>query len=345
MKISIADAIQRTVEHREIFHDEMLHVMRQIMSGELTQAQIAGFVMGLRVKKETIGEISAAAQVMREFATKVEVAEDEHLVDTCGTGGDSAHTFNVSTASAIVAAAAGAKVAKHMGRSVSSSSGSADVLEAMGANIALTPQQVGEAIREVGLGFMFAPSHHAAMKYAAPVRKELGVRTIFNLLGPLTNPAGAKNQIMGVFHPDLVGIQVRVLQRLGSRHVMTVHGLDGLDEISISGETMIGELVGGEILEYTVHPAQFGLAIYDRRAIQVSTVQESKEMILAVLEDQAGPALNIVLLNAGATVYVAGVAKSLEAGIECARNAIEKGEARAKLDQYIAFSLRHKEKL
>ena len=342
MKISIAEAIQRTVEHREIFHDEMLHVMRQIMSGELTQAQIAGFIMGLRVKKETIGEISAAAQVMREFATKVDAGDDEHLVDTCGTGGDSAHTFNVSTASAIVAAAAGVKVAKHMGRSVSSSSGSADVLEALGANIALTPQQVGDAIKEVGLGFMFAPSHHAAMKYAAPVRKELGVRTIFNLLGPLTNPAGAKNQIMGVFHPDLVGIQVRVLQRLGSKHVMTVHGMDGLDEISISGDTMIGELLNGEILEYTIHPSKFGLAIYDRRAIQVSTVQESKEMILAVLEDQAGPALNIVLLNAGATIYVAGVAGSVEAGIDLARKAITSGAARAKLGQYIAFAARHK---
>ncbi len=344
MKISIADAIQRTVEHREIFHDEMLHVMRQIMSGELTQAQIAGFVMGLRVKKETIGEIAAAAQVMREFATKVEVGSDKHLVDTCGTGGDSAHTFNVSTAAAIVAAAAGARVAKHMGRSVSSSSGSADVLEAMGANIALTPAQVASAIDEVGLGFMFAPSHHSAMKYAAPVRKELGVRTIFNLLGPLTNPAGAKNQVMGVFHPDLVGIQVRVLQRLGSRHVMTVHGLDGLDEISISGETMIGELVKGDILEYTVHPSQFGFEIYDRRAIQVSTVQESKEMILAVLENQAGPALNIVLLNAGATIYVAGLAKSLETGIESARKALASGKARAKLNEYVAFAARHKAK-
>jgi len=342
MKISIAEAIQRTVEHREIFHDEMLHVMRQIMSGELTQAQIAGFVMGLRVKKETIGEISAAAQVMREFATKVDAGDDARLVDTCGTGGDSAHTFNISTASAIVAAAAGAKVAKHMGRSVSSSSGSADVLEALGANIALNPQQVGEAIREVGLGFMFAPSHHAAMKYAAPVRKELGVRTIFNLLGPLTNPAGARNQVMGVFHPDLVGIQVRVLQRLGSRHVMTVHGLDGLDEISISGETMIGELVNGEIHEYRVHPSQFGLAVFDRRAIQVGTVQESKEMILAVLENQPGPALNIVALNAGATIYAAGVADSLEAGIETAKTAIAKGEARAKLAQYVDFAARHK---
>ena len=240
MKISIADAIQRTVEHREVFHDEMLHVMRQIMGGELTQAQIAGFVIGLRVKKETVGEIAAAAQVMREFATRVAVVDDAGLVDTCGTGGDSAHTFNISTASAIVAAAAGAKVAKHMGRSVSSSSGSADVLEAIGAVIALSPQAVARAIEEIGLGFMFAPSHHAAMKYAAPVRKELGVRTIFNLLGPLTNPAGARNQVMGVFHPDLVGIQVRVLQRLGSRHVMVVHGRDGLDEISISGETLVG---------------------------------------------------------------------------------------------------------
>jgi anthranilate phosphoribosyltransferase len=344
MKISIADAIQRTVEHREIFHDEMLHVMRQIMSGELTQAQIAGFIMGLRVKKETIGEIAAAAQVMREFATKVEAGSDDRLVDTCGTGGDSAHTFNVSTAAAIVASSAGAKVAKHMGRSVSSSSGSADVLEAMGANIALTPEQVGKAIQEVGLGFMFAPSHHAAMKYAAPVRKELGVRTIFNLLGPLTNPAGARNQVMGVFHPDLVGIQVRVMQRLGSRHVMTVHGLDGLDEISISGETLVGELVRGEILEYKVHPSQFGLEIYDRRAIQVSTVQESKEMILSVLENQAGPALNIVLLNAGATIYVAGVAKALEEGVELARKAVAKGAARAKLEDYIAFAAKHKVK-
>lgn len=343
MNISISEAIQRTVEHREIFHDEMLHVMRQIMRGELTPAQIAGFVIGLRVKKETIGEIAAAAQVMREFATKVEV-DDTNLVDTCGTGGDSAHTFNVSTAAAIVAAAAGARVAKHMGRSVSSSSGSADVLEALGANIALSPTQVGQAIGELGLGFMFAPGHHAAMKYAAPVRKELGVRTIFNLLGPLTNPANAKNQVMGVFHPDLVGIQVRVLQRLGSRHVMTVHGLDGLDEISISGETLIGELSKGEVREYTVHPSQFGLALFDRRAIQVSTVQESKEMILAVLENQPGPALNIVLLNAGATIYVSGVAASLEAGIESARKVIADGAARAKLDAYVAFSLRHKEK-
>jgi anthranilate phosphoribosyltransferase len=254
-QITVAEAIQRTVEHREVFHDEMLHIMRQIMRGELTPAQIAGFIMGLRVKKETIGEIAAAAQVMRELATPVELKDERHLVDTCGTGGDAAHTFNISTCAAFVAAAAGARVAKHMGRSVSSSSGSAEVLEAFGAHIGLTPAQTAQSIDKLGLGFMFAPAHHAAMKYAAPVRKELGVRTIFNILGPLTNPAGAKQQLLGVFHPDLVGIQVRVLQRLGSKHVMVVYGLDGLDEISISGPTMIGELVGGEINEYNFHPS------------------------------------------------------------------------------------------
>jgi anthranilate phosphoribosyltransferase len=337
-QITVAEAIQRTVEHREVFHDEMLHVMRQIMRGELTPAQIGGFIVGLRVKKETIGEIAAAAQVMREFATAVKVDDAKHLVDTCGTGGDAAHTFNVSTASAFVAAAAGARVAKHMGRSVSSASGSAEVLEALGANIGLSPEQTGQAINTLGLGFMFAPAHHAAMKHAAPVRKDLGVRTIFNILGPLTNPAGAANQIMGVFHPDLVGIQVRVLQRLGSKHVMTVFGLEGLDEISISGETMVGELVNGEIREYTIHPQQFGIELYDRRAIQVNTVDESRQMILAVLEGQPGPAQNIVLLNAGAAIYVSGVAESLQAGIDRARRAIAKGEARAKLDELIAFT-------
>jgi anthranilate phosphoribosyltransferase len=337
-QITIAEAIQRTVEHREVFHDEMLHIMRQIMRGELTPAQIAGFIVGLRVKKETIGEIAAAAQVMRELATPVEVADDKHLVDTCGTGGDSAHTFNVSTCAAFVAAAAGAKVAKHMGRSVSSSSGSAEVLEALGANIALTPQQTGEALQKLGIGFMFAPAHHAAMKYAAPVRKELGVRTIFNILGPLTNPAGAKNQVMGVFHPDLVGIQVRVLQRLGSRHVMVVYGLDGLDEISISGDTIVGELVNGQINEYLLHPSHFGLELYDRRAIQVHTVEESKAMIQAVLDNQPGPAHNIVALNAGAAIYVAGRAPSLKAGVERASQVIRSGAAKHKLEEFIAFT-------
>jgi anthranilate phosphoribosyltransferase len=337
-QITVAEAIQRTVEHREVFHDEMLHVMRQIMRGELTPAQIAGFIIGLRVKKETIGEIAAAAQVMRELATHVEVEDDKHLVDTCGTGGDSAHTFNVSTCVAFVAAAAGARVAKHMGRSVSSSSGSAEVLEALGAHIALTPEQTGVAINQLGLGFMFAPAHHSAMKYAAPVRKELGVRTLFNILGPLTNPANARNQVMGVFHPDLVGIQVRVLQRLGSRHVMTVYGLDGLDEISISAETMVGELVNGQVNEYNIHPSQFGLELYDRRAIQVHTVEESKEMILAVLGNQPGPANNIVALNAGAAIYVSGLAPSLKDGIARARQVVQSGAARKKLDEFIAFT-------
>jgi anthranilate phosphoribosyltransferase len=311
--------------------------MRQIMRGELTPAQIAGFIIGLRVKKETIGEIAAAAQVMRELATHVEVRDRANLVDTCGTGGDSAHTFNVSTCTAVVAAAAGARVAKHMGRSVSSSSGSAEVLEALGANVNMTPAQTAEAIDKVGLGFMFAPAHHTAMKYAAPVRKELGVRTIFNILGPLTNPAGAENQVMGVFHPDLVGIQVRVLQRLGSRHVMTVYGLDGLDEISVSAETMVGELKDGRIDEYNIHPSHFGLELYDRRAIQVNSAEESKDMILAVLGNQPGPAHNIVALNAGAAIYVSGVAKSHKEGVERARKVVASGDARRKLDEFVAF--------
>jgi anthranilate phosphoribosyltransferase len=337
-QITVAEAIQRTVEHREVFHDEMLHIMRQIMRGELSPAQIAGFIMGLRVKKETIGEIAAAAQVMRELATPVEVKDDTHLVDTCGTGGDGAHTFNISTCAAFVAAAAGAKVAKHMGRSVSSSSGSAEVLEALGAHIGLTPAQAGQALDKLGLGFMFAPAHHAAMRHAAPVRKDLGVRTIFNILGPLTNPAGAKNQVMGVFHSDLVGIQVRVLQRLGARHVMVVYGLDGLDEISISGETLIGELARGEISETTFHPSQLGFELFDRRSIQVNTVDESKAMILAALENQPGPAHNIVALNAGAAIYVAGVAPSFKAGVERAQAAIKSGAAKQKLEDYVAFT-------
>jgi anthranilate phosphoribosyltransferase len=341
-QITIAEAIQRTVEHREVFHDEMLHIMRQIMRGELSPAQIAGFIVGLRVKKETIGEIAAAAQVMRELATPVEVADDRHLVDTCGTGGDAAHTFNVSTCAAFVAAAAGAKVAKHMGRSVSSSSGSAEVLEALGAQINLSPAETGQALEKLGIGFMFAPAHHAAMKYAAPVRKDLGVRTLFNILGPLTNPAGAKQQLLGVFHPDLVGIQVRVLQRLGSRHVMVVYGIDGLDEISISGETMVGELVKGEVNEYMVHPSQFGLELFDRRAIQVNTVEESKAMIQAVLDNQPGPAHNIVAMNAGAAIYVAGLAPNLKAGIERASQAIKSGAAKHKMEEFIAFTQKAK---
>src|SRR5258706_4230502 len=252
-------ALARIIEHREIFHEEMLSLMRQIMSAEVTPTLIAAIITGLRVKKETVGEIAAAAQVMREFATKVPAGGDDRLVDTCGTGGDSAHSFNISTAAAFVAAAAGAKVAKHGGRSVSSKSGSADVLEGLGVNLNLSPAQVAESIRQVGLGFMFAPNHHPAMKYAAPVRKELGMRTILNILGPLTNPAGAPNQLMGVFHADLVGIQARVLKQLGSKHVMVVHGENGLDEISISGPTYVAELKHGFVTEYKIEPPQFGL--------------------------------------------------------------------------------------
>jgi anthranilate phosphoribosyltransferase len=332
------EALSRVIEHREIFHDEMLDLMRQIMGGHMSPVLIAAIITGLRVKKETIGEIAAAAQVMREFATKVEVADDRHLVDTCGTGGDAAHTFNISTAAAFVAAAAGARVAKHGGRSVSSKSGSADLLEALGVNIHLTPQQVAQAIEEVGVGFMFAPNFHGAMKHAAPVRRELGVRTLFNILGPLTNPAGAKHQVLGVFHPDLVGIQARVLQRLGSRHVMVVHGLDGLDEISISAETLVGELKQGEVQEYTITPQQFGIEPCGLEAIRVQDGAQSKQMVLSVLNNHPGPARDIVVLNAGAAIYVAGLSRSLERGVEKAREAIESGAAKAKLDQFVGFS-------
>jgi len=334
------DALTRVIEHREIFHEEMVSLMRQMMSGELSPTLISAIIMGLRVKKETIGEIAAAAQVMREFATKVEVPDHANLLDTCGTGGDSAHTFNISTAAAFVAAAAGAKVAKHGGRSVSSKSGSADVLEALGVNINLTPEQVGRSISEVGLGFMFAPSHHGAMKHAAPVRKELGVRTIFNILGPLTNPAGAKNQVMGVFHPDLVGIQARVLQRLGSRHVMVVYGLEGLDEISVSGETLVGELKDGEVREYRVNPVQFGMQASDLSAIRVTDGAQSREMVLAALDNRAGAARDIVALNAGAAIYVSGLVESHEQGVRKALAVISSGAARRKVQELADFTQR-----
>jgi anthranilate phosphoribosyltransferase len=336
--ITPQQALTRLIEQREIFYDEMLSLMRQIMSGEVTQAQIAGILVGLRVKKETVGEISAAAQVMREFAAKVPVSNRAHLVDTCGTGGDAAHTFNISTASALVAAAAGARVAKHGGRSVSSTCGSADVLEALGVNLGLTPEQVGQCIDRIGIGFMFAPNFHGAMKYAAPVRRELGVRTIFNVLGPLTNPAGAENQVLGVFHPDLVGIQARVLQRLGSRHVLVVHGADGMDEISISDSTFVAELKDNTVTEYTVHPEQFGMATAPLDQLKVGNINEACEKLSSVLDDKAGAPRNIVQLNAGAAIYVAGLAGSLEAGVEKAGQAIASGAAKAKLDQLIALS-------
>lgn len=338
--ITPQQALARLVEQREIFHDEMLSLMRQIMSGELTPVQISGIIMGLRVKKETVGEIAAAAQVMREFAAKVPARNSEHLVDTCGTGGDAAHTFNISTTAAFVAAAAGARVAKHGGRSVSSTSGSADVLEALGVNLDLTPDDVAASIDAIGIGFMFAPKFHGAMKHAAPVRRELGVRTIFNILGPLTNPAGAPHQLLGVFHPDLVGILVRVLQRLGSRHVMVVHGSDGMDEITLAGETMIGELKDGEVTEYTIHPREFGLETCGSEALKVWDATQAKDMLLSVLDDLPGPARDIVLLNAGAAIYVADRAATLGEGIEQAREALRSGAAREKLRQLVAFSHR-----
>ncbi len=336
------EALARVIEHREIFHEEMLSLMRQIMSGEVTPTLIAAIIVGLRVKKETIGEIAAAATVMREFATPVKTADHAHLVDTCGTGGDSAHTFNISTAAAFVTAAAGAKVAKHGGRSVSSKSGSADVLEALGANIALTPEQVAKCIEQIGVGFMFAPAHHGAMKHAAPVRKELGVRTLFNILGPLTNPAGARNQVMGVFHPDLVGIQARVLQRLGSRHVMIVFGLEGLDEISISGETLVAELKDDSVREFTIRPEQFGLAPASIESIRAASGEVSRDLVLAALGNEPGPARDIVALNAGAAIYTAGLAPSHEEGVGRASEVIASGVARKKLDEFVAFTQRLK---
>jgi anthranilate phosphoribosyltransferase len=332
------EALTRVIDHREIFHEEMLSLMRQIMRGEVSATLIAAIIAALRVKKETIGEISAAAQVMREFATQVPVADAPNLIDTCGTGGDAAHTFNISTAAMFVAAAAGAKVAKHGGRSVSSKSGSADVLEALGANINLPPDQVAKSINDVGVGFMFAPNHHSAMKYAAPVRRELGVKTIFNILGPLTNPAGAKQQVMGVFHPDLVGIQARVLQRLGSRRVMIVHGREGLDEISLCGPTMIGELKDNEVREYDVQPSDVGLNACDAAALRVDGIDASKAMLLAALGNKAGPARDIVAFNAGASIYVAGLAESLAEGVKKAQATMASGAARKKLDQFVAHT-------
>jgi len=342
MPITNTEALTRVIDHREIFHDEMLALMRRIMSGEMSPVMIAALSIGLRVKKETIGEIAAAAQVMREFATPVHVADRTHLVDIVGTGGDASHTFNISTASMFVAAAAGARVAKHGGRSVSSTSGSADVMEALGAFIGLQADQVSECLAETGIGFMFAPNHHAAMKHAAPVRKELGVRTLFNILGPLTNPAGAPNQLLGVFHPDLVGIQVRVLQRLGSEHVMVVHGMNGMDEISLSGETLVGELKDGQVTEYVVHPSDFGLPVYDSRVLKVASTQESVQCIQRALANEDGPVRDIVLLNAGAALYCAGVAATLAEGVRRAREAVASGAALAKLSQFVAVTNRYR---
>ena len=337
-KITAQEALLRTIEHREIFHDEMLHIMRMIMGGEMSPVLMAALITGLRVKKETIGEITAAAQVMREFSTKVHVADPTHLLDIVGTGGDGSHTFNISTCSMFVAAAAGARVSKHGGRSVSSKSGSADVMEALGVNINLAPEAIARCIEEVGVGFMFAPNHHPAMKNVAPIRRELGVRTIFNILGPLTNPAGAPNILMGVFHPDLVGIQVRALQRLGAEHALVVYGKDGMDEVSLGAATLVGELKGGEITEYEIHPEDFGMVMASNRGLRVETAEQSKAMLLAVLDNEPGPARDIVVLNAGAALYAAKVAPTMQAGVVQARAALDSGAARARLNQLVALT-------
>ena len=340
-QITPQEALQRTIEHREIFHDEMLHIVRLIMKGDVSPVMMAALITGLRVKKESIGEITAAAQVMREFSTKVHVADKANLVDIVGTGGDGSNTFNISTCSMFVAAAAGAKISKHGGRGVSSKSGSADVLESLGININLSPAAIAQSVAEVGIGFMFAPNHHPAMKNVAPVRKELGLKTIFNILGPLTNPADAPNILMGVFHPDLVGIQVRALQRLGAEHAVVVYGRDGMDEVSLGAATLVGELKDGQVSEYEIHPEDFGMAMASNRALKVETPEQSRSMLLGVLDNDGGAARDIVILNAGAALYAANVADSMLAGVQLARKAIESGAARQKLDQLIAFSQKH----
>lgn len=336
--MTYAEALTALIDRRDLERGQMVLLMRQVMQGELTHAQIAGLVVALRAKGETVEEVAGAASVMRELATRVDVTGVENLVDTCGTGGDAQHTFNVSTTSALVAAAAGAHVAKHGGRSVSSLCGSADVLEALGVDLTLDPAMVAQSIGEVGVGFMFAPSHHSAMRFAAPVRKELGVRTMFNILGPLTNPAGAPNQVMGVFRRELVGLQARVLQALGSRHVMVVHGADGLDEITVTGHTDVAEMRDSTVTEYRLEPAQFGLAISPVSEIQVASVDAARTMLLAVLSNKPGAARDIVALNAGAAIYVSGIAPTLEAGVRKAIDVIASGAARAKLDQLVNFS-------
>ena len=340
MPITPQEALQRTIEHREIFFDEMVELMRQIMRGDVSPVMAAAILTGLRVKKETVGEIAGAAQVMREFSAKVETPDATHFVDIVGTGGDGANTFNISTAAMFVVAAAGAKVAKHGNRSVSSKSGSADVLEALGAEIDLKPQQVARCLDETGLAFLYAPNHHPAMKNVAAVRREMGVRTLFNILGPLTNPAGAPNILMGVFHPDLVGIQARVLQRLGARHALVVWGRDGMDEITLGAATMVAELRDGEVREYEIHPEDFGIAMAASRNLRVDDATESKAMLLEALNDTPGLPREIVALNAGAALYAADVAVTIGDGIALARQALASGAARAKLDAFVKATQR-----
>ena len=336
MSITNLDALSRTIDHREIFHDEMLALVRRIMSGEMSPVMMAALLVGLRVKKETIGELTAAAQVMREFSTKVDVADRTHLVDIVGTGGDGSHTFNISTCSMFVAAAAGARISKHGNRSVSSKSGSADVLEALGVPLTLAPAAIAQCIADTGIGFMFAPNHHPAMKNVAAVRKELGVRTIFNILGPLTNPANAPNILMGVFHADLVGIQVRALEHLGAEHAVVVYGRDGMDEVSLGAATMVGEFKDGVVREYEIHPEDFGLTMASSRALKVETPEQSKAMLQAVLRNESGAARDIVMLNAGVALYAANVAPTIIDGVALAREALASGQALAKLRQFVA---------
>ena len=340
-------SLEQILSGQDLSHADMLAIMQQVMGGELTPAQIAGLVIALRQKGESVDEITAAATVMRQLSTKVEIADKTHLIDTCGTGGDGIQTFNVSTVSAFVAAAAGAKVAKHGGRSVSSTCGSADVLEALGVNVNLSSEQVAKCVDEIGIGFMFAPNHHSAMKHAAPVRRELGVRTIFNLLGPLTNPANAKRQVMGVFSKDLTLKLAKVLQNLGAEHVLVVHGADGMDEISFTGDTFVAELKGGKISEYTLNPTQFGMKIHALKSIRVENAEQSKAMILDVLAGKAGAgtqsaAREIVLLNAGAAIYTAGLEANIHAGCRHAEKVIDSGAAKEKLMQLIQYSAQAK---
>lgn len=336
--ITPTEALVRCIEHREIFHDEMLHLMRMLMRGEMSPQIASALLMGLRVKKESVGEITAAAQVMREFATPVVTPYPDQLLDMCGTGGDGSNTFNISTAAMFVVAAAGAKVAKHGNRSASSSSGSADVLETLGVRLDLNPEEVAQSIEDTNIGFMFAPAHHGAMANVAAVRKELGVRTLFNILGPLTNPANAANQLMGVFHEDLVGIQVRVMQRLGAKHVLIVHGKDGMDEASLGASTLVGELKDGQVKEYLIHPEDFGLSMTSNRCIRVNSSQESADMILTALNNQPGTARDIVGLNAGLAIYAANHAATIEEGLTLAFETLANGGARDKLEQFSAYT-------
>jgi anthranilate phosphoribosyltransferase len=334
MTITIQQAIKAVTEKRDLTSEEMKATMAAIMTGETTPAQIGGFLIGLRMKGETVDEIAAAAGVMRELATRVDF-DNEHLVDTCGTGGDASGSFNISTASAIVVAAAGGKVAKHGNRSISSKSGSADVLEAAGVNLELTPEQVAECVNDIGVGFMFAPMHHSAMKHAIGPRREMAARTIFNVLGPLTNPAGAPNQVLGVFSKDLVEPMAQVLQRLGSEHVLVVHAEDGLDEISIASPTFVAELNHGEVTSYTIQPEDFAMSRADLEQIRATDAAHSLEIIKAVFNNTDGPAKNIVCLNAGAAIYTAGLAPSLAEGVKQAQHVIASGAASEKLEQLI----------